>query len=437
MRRDNHPVAELELMAYLDGELPRERAAGAAAHLEECGDCQRLAKDLREVSEKLAAWKVEPFNGEISPSLSAAFDEHRRVQEAKGAGRGSWRDVLNWRPLGIGAFAAVVLVLLVISLATPNMLRYSAPHSASTGSMSRPIAPPRPSAGPQPGRGPGSAGALGGVLGGIAGGVPGGVVGGVPQPQGGAVGSVGKLQRELSEQPDLSPSLSHQGPMIVRTAELALVTKDLDKARAALEEVVRRHRGYLGSLNMGGAAGYARMLNATLRLPASEIDAAINELKTLGRIESESQSGEEVTQQYVDLEARLVNARHTEQRLTDLLRERTGRLSDVLAVEQEIDRVRGEIERMDAEKKELGKRVAFATINTRLTEDYKAQLQLTPPSTSTRFRNAAVDGYQSVVDSLISLALFLISWGPSLLLWGALLFFPARFLWRRFRRDVV
>jgi hypothetical protein len=415
MRRNNHPVAELELMAYLDGELPRERAAGAAVHLDDCGDCQRLAQDLREVSEKLAAWKVEPFNDGISPSLSAAFEEHRRLQEAKGGRRGSWRGVLNSRPLGIGAFAAAALVLLVISLATPQYKRMPAQSAAEKNGRIDGYYTRRPSAGPQPGRGAGSAG---GALGGIVGGVPG--------------GTVHEMTRE-----DETPGLQSEPRMIVRTAELALVTKDLDKARSALEEIVKRHRGYLGSLNMSATAGYARGLNASLRLPASDLDAAMNELKSLGRIENESQNGEEVTEQYVDLEARLVNARHTEQRLTELLRERTGKLSDVLAFEKEIDRVRGEIERMDAEKKELAKRVAFATINTRLSEDYKAPIQLAPASTSTRFRNAAVEGYRSVVDGVIDVTLFLISWGPSLLLWGALLFFPARLVWRRFRRDVI
>lgn len=59
----------------------------------------------------------------------------------------------------------------------------------------------------------------------------------------------------------------------------------------------------------------------------------------------------------------LANGKHTEQRLTEILRTRTGKLQDVLKVELEIDRVRGEIEQMEAEKKELGKRVAFATLS--------------------------------------------------------------------------
>ena len=130
------------------------------------------------------------------------------------------------------------------------------------------------------------------------------------------------------------------------------------------------------------------------------------ELKTLGRVESESQSGQDVTAQYVDLEARLNNARNTEQRLIDLLKQRTGKLSDVLEVETELSRVREEIERMEGERRLLSKQVEYATLNATIAEEFKAPAQALPDSTGTRFRNAAVDGYQSVVNFIIGVALF-------------------------------
>jgi len=159
------------------------------------------------------------------------------------------------------------------------------------------------------------------------------------------------------------------------------------------------------------------------------------DLRKLGRVESETQSAEDVTAQYVDLNARLLNARNTEQRLTDLLRQRTGKLADVLAVETEITRVRGEIERMEAERKNLVNRVGFATVTTTVVEDYKAQLQMVPHSTSGRIRNAAVEGYRTMVEGVVGLVLFLLSYGPSLLLWGGLLFFPVRGVLRRLGRN--
>ncbi|HKV93824.1 MAG TPA: DUF4349 domain-containing protein, partial [Candidatus Angelobacter sp.] len=179
-----------------------------------------------------------------------------------------------------------------------------------------------------------------------------------------------------------------------------------------------------------------RTLTATLRIPASQLEGSLAELKQLGRVENESQGGEEVTAQYVDLAARLANAQHTEKRLTEILSSRTGKLQDVLKVELEIDRVRGEIEQMQAEKKELTTRVAFATLNATVKEEYHAKLEATPPSTGSRFRNAAVDGYNTVVEGVISVGLFLLSSGPSLLIWAAILFFPVRWLWRKVRAEL-
>jgi hypothetical protein len=225
--------------------------------------------------------------------------------------------------------------------------------------------------------------------------------------------------------------------MIVRAAGVTLTTKDFDKARTGLDEILKRHRGYVGELNVNTPAGVGRTLTATLRVPADQLDATLAELRKLGRVEAESQSGQEVTAQYVDLEARLSNARNTERRLTELLRQQSGKLSDVLAVETELSRVRGEIESMESQRKNLANQVDFATLSATVNEDYKAQLQVMPPSTSTQFRNAAVDGYKGMVDGIVGVAVFLFSYGPSLLFWALLLFFPVRSLWRKLRRVIA
>ena len=81
--------------------------------------------------------------------------------------------------------------------------------------------------------------------------------------------------------------------------------------------------------------------NARVFLLTANIWPAV---EMLGRVERESQSGEEVTRQHEDLVARLKNCRDTEQRLRQILQQRTGNLSDVLEVEEEIGRVRGEID---------------------------------------------------------------------------------------------
>jgi chromosome segregation ATPase len=224
--------------------------------------------------------------------------------------------------------------------------------------------------------------------------------------------------------------------MIVRTASLTLLTKDFDKKRAALEDVVRRHRGYSAQLTVGSESGSAHKLSATFRVPVDQLDAAIAEIKQLAHVEQESQGGEEVTEQYVDLNARLSNAQRTEQTLLDILQKRTGMLSDVLAVEQELARVREEIERMEAELKNLQNRVSFSTLQVELREEYQAQIEI-PHSLGGRLWNAVVEGYRTAVDSLVGVVMFLLNVGPFLLLWALILFFPARYVWRRVRAALA
>ena len=416
MNKISHPIEPEELMAYLDGELAANRASATAAHLGECVECQGLVTSLRSVSQNLKAWKAERTESTIPPAIATALAENELVsrsviparQRPRRAFLGQRWPVVAW----VGGVAAI---LLLAAVSVPNLLRSRITNSV----LSKPtadvllVAPEAPSAMPMNGR------------------------------QVDRIEQFAKLQAAppvsssapQSDRTTVGNNLPANGPMIIRTAQLSLITKEFDKARANLEGILKRHRGYVGELKAGGSTGSGRTLTATLRVPADQLDATLTEVKTLGRVESESQSGQDVTSQYVDLQARLSNARNTEQQLTDLLRNRTGKLSDVLEVEQELDRVRGEIEQMEAERKNMSNQVSYATLNATIAEDYKAQLQVVPPSTSTRLGNAAVEGYRTMADGIVSLALFLLSTGPSLLLWGVVLFLPARLVWKKVRRS--
>ena len=232
----------------------------------------------------------------------------------------------------------------------------------------------------------------------------------------------------------LGGRVSVNGPMIARTVSLSIVAKDFDAGRASLDTILARHNGYAANLNVTTPQGAVRTLQASLRIPAPQLPATLNELKSLGRVEAETQNGEEVTQQHADLVARLKNSRETEMRLQDVLRTRTGKVKDVLEVEEEIARVRGEIEQMEAEQKTLEHRVDFATIDLKLAEEYQAQLNTPAPSVLMQLRNASINGFRNAFQSLLALVLFLAESGPSLLLWLALLGVPAWRLWRRYRR---
>jgi chromosome segregation ATPase len=154
----------------------------------------------------------------------------------------------------------------------------------------------------------------------------------------------------------------------------------------------------------------------------------------LGRLENESQSGEDVTRQHTDLGARLKTARETEERLRAILHERTGNVAEVLEVEQSIARVRGEIESMEAEQKALEHRVDFASVEIQLNEEYKAQLGSPADSVSTRIYNAFVAGYRNATETLLGFLLFFEEYGPSLVIWLVVLALPILLIRRRYKR---
>jgi len=439
MKNNIHPVEAEELMAYLDGELPVERASATATHLHECRECQIIAAELKSVSESLTAWEIEASEPQMNAELIAALDEREQQPErAAPGGRSTWLGGTRFRRFAPWAGGALVGGVAMLLIAFSLISSWSRGEHEPSRATALPATSPQPntSAAPMP------RAALGNDRDRLA-------LSARLNDSERAQLAQRAAQADLASNLEVNaPSATAEmakaltaatppsAPMILRTAQITLVTQNLDKARAGMDKIVAQYNGYLGDLTASAPSDGPRKLTATLRIPANQLDAAMRELKTLGRVESESQSGQDVTAQYVDLEARLGNARNTEQRLLDLLRQRTGKLSDVLEVETELSRVREEIERMEGERRLLSKQVEYATLNATISEEFKAPAQALPDSLGTRFRNAAVDGYQSVVNFVISVALFLVADGPMLLLWIAILFFPARYAWRKIRnRD--
>ncbi len=205
-------------------------------------------------------------------------------------------------------------------------------------------------------------------------------------------------------------------PMIARTASLKISAKNFQSARAGVDRIIATFHGFAASMTINNAVGEPQSLNAELHFPAAQCDAALAALKALGRVEQEQQGGEEVTAQVVDLDARLKNARETETRLQDILKTRTGKVSDVLEVENQIAETRQNIEQMEGEQKALHNRITFSAITLDLHEEYQASLETNEPSAGRRLRNAVVDGFRAAAEGSLALLVFLLSAAPSLLL---------------------
>ncbi|HYA96750.1 MAG TPA: DUF4349 domain-containing protein [Methylomirabilota bacterium] len=423
MNVSTHTVSVEELMAWLDGEAGDGQSDAIAAHAESCGECRQTAAALRSVSQQMAAWDA----GSPTPEFDNRFERKAGDRVGRVVGKARMPRLLPRTRAGRWA-AGLVSAGLVVAflLRTPN-------RQMKTVSELRPddrwISTDR--------NGPAdrfsSARGRDSVDGGLASaGID--VVNGLPRSR--AVGTFGKLQAPETAPAPAAPVAAEE-PLIARTATLAIVVKQFDSVRASLDAILARHRGYWANLTVNTAEGSARSLNADLRIPAQELAVALADLKGLGQVQTETQSGEEVTKEHADLRARLRNSRETEERLRAILLQRSGKIGEVLAVEREIARVRGEIEQMEAEQKSLEQRVQFASIQLTLSEEFKAHLGSALPAIPVRLRNALVGGYRGAVESLVGIGLFAAGYGPSLLLWALILFFPVRAAWRRWKRSVA
>jgi len=150
--------------------------------------------------------------------------------------------------------------------------------------------------------------------------------------------------------------------MIIRTGQASVQVDSLEQGIRAVRALAGRVGGYIANSSI--VAGTERVHSATLeiKIPAARFDDAINGLQPIGHLESVNVSAEDVGEEFVDVAARAENGRKLEQRLIEILGTRTGRLSDVLAVERELARVREEIERQEGRMRFLRTRAAMSTL---------------------------------------------------------------------------
>jgi hypothetical protein len=399
-----HEISPEEIMAHHDGELTADRAKEVAEHLESCSECSTLMESFDFMERSLANWKAEAVPASLQPPPEGS------------------RGPLPWWRLSAKPLVLAFGTLAVIAAIGAVMIFSHRDQSDQYYVRRIQFAAAKPSTATGSGAGRGVS-------------VDDAAVNAAPRAEkGDQIQNLPMNGRSYTGLDTLTPGVAPDAPMIARSIELQIIVKDFSAVRGELDSVLARHQGYAANLRVSNTDNTARALSASLRIPAPQLAAALNELKSLGRVTGEAQAGEEVTAEHADLIARLKNSRETEIRLQDILRNRTGKVSDVLEVEQEIARVRGEIEQMESELKTLNHRVDFATINLTINEEYKAKISGSAAAIGIRLHNATVAGFQSAASSALGIILWLIEIMPSFLLWSAILALPAWWLWRRTQR---
>jgi anti-sigma factor RsiW len=309
------------LSAYLDGQLkPAEREA-VDAHLASCDDCRRrlaaLQKTVKVMRMAEPVRAPEGFRAAVRARIEELGAPARRLPL-------TW----SWRT------AATAAAVLVVALFSVNLLREQFPQLAGRGDQVQTIESPA-------------------------------VTRAIPAPR--------ASSPEVAPAPMLgAPDRVAQSPVItalrqvIRSAHLLLEVEKLDEAAARLMRIAEAAGGFVAD------SSYAQMGASpegtfSLRVPAARFADVLAQVEGLGRVLQRRVSGQDVTEEFVDLQARIRNLERHEQRLLTFV-DRATKVSDLLAIEQDLARVRGEIERLTGRMRFLENRVELASIDVTLRE---------------------------------------------------------------------
>lgn len=214
-------------------------------------------------------------------------------------------------------------------------------------------------------------------------------------------------------------------PKIIYTANLTLESKDYDTARAALDAALNDAGGYLESSSEYSDVGSSRSVNLTFRVPEENYQSFLDAVAQAGNVTYKSQQAEDVTTQYMDIEARLDSLKEQRARLQEL-KASADNLSDLLQIESSLSDVQYQLESYQSQLDWYSRQVECCTVYLSLEE-----VQTYTPveeGFGSRIQNALREGWSGFVETVQSAAVFLVGHWPFIVV-GAVcgvIFYKAR-----------
>jgi hypothetical protein len=251
----------------------------------------------------------------------------------------------------------------------------------------------------------------------------------------GAPAAEGAFDRDVAE---IASRAAVQSPqtqrerIVIRTATLQLDVERVDSAEAQVRQIAESRGGYVLSSQTYGEAG-ERFATITIKVPAIRFDQTISDIGRLAlEVKSQEVQGEDVTDEYVDLESRLRNLRAVEARLQQFL-ERAETIEEALEVNRQLADIQGQIEQTQGRISYLQQSAALSTITVSMRS--QVAVEVTPPTTwsPVAVARTALRSLLTFGQSLATVAIVLGVWSP---VWLPFVI-AGVWMWRRSRGSVV
>lgn len=220
--------------------------------------------------------------------------------------------------------------------------------------------------------------------------------------------------------------------MVIKTADLTIEILKYDEAFQQVQRIADQAGGFMVASNVSTGYGGYKSGKITLRIPSNEFDESLQQIRRIAaRIEAESLQGNDITEEFYDLSARLENKIKAEKRYQEILKVAKN-VKEILEVERALTDVREDVERLLARKRYLADQVDLSTINLSMHEP--------PPLVSGQggFWSKVVSGFRRGIegfgDVLAVTITFLIAAGPLLVVVILVIVLVLNYLQRRKKR---
>ena len=229
---------------------------------------------------------------------------------------------------------------------------------------------------------------------------------------------------------------------IIHTADISLAVEDFGPIPEKIAALAKQFNGYVARSNISGSPEQPRRGSWTIRVPVDRFQELLAATRELGEPRSMASDSRDVSEEYFDVQSRVRNKKNTESRLLILLDESTGNLEQILTVEEKLDQVREEIERMEGRIRMLDDLTSMTTVILTIDEikDFLPEESATYGTRIHRAFSTSLDNLSQTAQDLSVAVVYLLPWLAALLA-VAMLLLAALFLglkiWGRCCKRVV
>jgi len=208
---------------------------------------------------------------------------------------------------------------------------------------------------------------------------------------------------------------------MIWTGSVELKVQSVDETTARINALCKKYNAFVSNMNLNNTS-YELSNNLTIRVNSEHFTSLMEDLKGQGEfVKNVSVSSDDVTEQYIDVTSRLKTKKEVRERYIDILKNKTGKISEVLEAEEAIRKITEEIEAKEGQLRYLKDKIKYSTINLRIYE--KVTFRDEPDSYEKSFGSKVLQALENGWGIITTLVLVLINIWPLVLIGGI-------FIWR-------